>query len=161
MRSSHNSVNVIWRLGRGGGIEFLVVDSIPTHPSPRDELQTKFPGGGDEEGETPEATLRRETKEETGLRIRQKTEVIQIYRSGNGHRKYGFLTERRGCRGSMRKHDLVENDSVVKPPRWMKAGEALKVIHRHLNNESHFHIGLAALERIAITLGKPIESVLD
>ncbi|MHB1330525.1 MAG: NUDIX hydrolase [Minisyncoccota bacterium] len=160
---NHNSVVVVWRRGKDGrSVEFLVMNSIPTNPQFPKDLQVKFPGGGVEGIETPEETARRELKEETGFRVRGKTIVHRVYRSeSNGHTKYGFVVNREGCRGSLRKVLLDEGDSILYPPKWVKVSEVLAVIHQHPKNKSHLYIGIAACEYVAKELGVPIESVFD
>ena len=59
-------VNVRGVVIEGGAV--LLVEH--THPPPRDERFWVFPGGAVEPGESPEAALVREMREETGLDVR-------------------------------------------------------------------------------------------
>jgi 8-oxo-dGTP pyrophosphatase MutT (NUDIX family) len=142
---------VCWR-ERGGVIEVLVIDSIPTNPAFRREVQVKFPGGGGEFGETPEAAARREFREEVGLRIREKTPLSLIYAPRCGrHDKFGFLFERNGCRGSISKADWSDGDSRIANRRFVSIEEAKDIVYRTSRNMTQLFLAVYAereIERI-------------
>lgn len=146
--TNFNASAVCWR-ERGGVIEVLVIDSILTNPAFRREVQVKFPGGGGMLGETPEEAVRREFREEVGLRIRQKTLLSLIYAPRFGrHDKFGFLFERDGCRGSISKVDCLDQDSVITNRRFIPIKTAKDIVYRTPRNMTQLYLAVNAEKEI-------------
>jgi 8-oxo-dGTP pyrophosphatase MutT (NUDIX family) len=148
---NHNSVVVIWWM-EDGVLMTYVVDSItlsPDHPVVR---LTKIPGGRSEPGETPWQTALREVREEVGLELEPTLRPYEIHRetSRNGrHQKFGYLIPRSECRGDIRTLPLIEENSVVSPPRAIPLEEALRVIHHTPKNRYHLNTLIAAWEMVS------------
>ena len=103
-----------------GEFEFIVVDTVSTHPTTgqKSEKQTKFPGGMNRiPGEPLEMTGKREVLEETYLAF-IRYEKIWEKRVGDDHTKHGLLVRFEDCRGELRKDVLVDNGDEMSPPRW-------------------------------------------
>lgn len=89
-----------------------------------------IPGGGIEEGETPEECVIREAEEETGLIVRPKEKFLTLYEYYEEYRYTGyyFICEVTG-KGQMRLTD-VEKERGVKP-EWMPLKDAIELFSKH------------------------------
>ena len=89
-----------------------------------------IPGGGMEEGETPEACCVRETEEETGLIVRPLRQFLTLYEYYEEYRyiSYYFECEVTGS-GRMRLTDAEKQRGLE--PRWLSLQEAVDVFSRH------------------------------
>lgn len=91
--------------------------------------QVKFPGGTDSGHSTdrsPRDTLRRELREETGLRYtKPHTKIlcsIPPRVEGELHRFF-YLVPFEDCRGSLRYREIVDGRDLISPPHWVRAEE--------------------------------------
>ena len=88
------------------------------------------PGGGMEEGETPEACCIRETEEETGLIVRPLRQFLILYEYYEEYRyiSHYFVCEVTG-RGQMRLTDAEIRRGLE--PQWLSLNEAVSLFSRH------------------------------
>lgn len=147
-RVPHNSVVYIVDPGTDGMEDkVLVLTSLPLGVHDRKRARRKPPGGEakrtgpNETGpwEDPEATSKREVREETGIKIRKKTRLNPLGAVGDdvGHVKYGFWVLRSECRGSLSKKVYFDGKTKVIARRWMTISAALRVIRPKGTNSSH------------------------
>ena len=89
-----------------------------------------IPGGGMEQGETPEACCVRETEEETGLVVRPLRQFLTLYEYYEEYRyiDYYFACEVTG-KGQMRLTGAEERRGLE--PQWLPLGEAVALFSRH------------------------------
>ena len=88
------------------------------------------PGGGIEEGETPEACCVREAEEETGLVVRPLRQFLTLYEYYEEYRyiSHYFVCEVTGG-GQMRLTDAEKRRGLE--PRWLPLEEAVGLFSRH------------------------------
>ena len=88
------------------------------------------PGGGIEEGETPEACCVREAEEETGLVVRPLRQFLTLYEYYEEYRyiSHYFVCEVTGS-GQMRLTDAEKRRGLE--PRWLPLEEAVGLFSRH------------------------------
>ncbi|MDO8424087.1 MAG: hypothetical protein Q7S54_00565 [bacterium] len=128
-------------------LEFLVIESISTHPKTgqRSEKNLKFPGGVNRIPDEPiDMTGKREVLEETYLAFVRYEQVWEKQVSAE-HTKYGLLVRFDDCRGELRATELVDNGDEMSPPRW----EPLSALKFSLFS-GHQPALLAAMERLGI-----------
>ena len=89
-----------------------------------------IPGGGMEDGETPEECCVRETEEETGLIVRPVRQFLTMYEYYEGYRyiSHYFACEAEG-RGQMRLTGAEQRRGLE--PRWIPLTEAIDIFSRH------------------------------
>ncbi len=89
-----------------------------------------IPGGGLEEGETPEACVIREAEEETGYRIRPLTQFLALYEYYEEVRyvSHYFVCEVTG-KGQMKLTDAEKRRGVR--PEWIDLEEAVTIFSEH------------------------------
>ena len=133
----------------------LLIETIPQHPRPEDRSIFKIPGGSAKNNkETPEETGKREFREETGRKIRSKTElerVVSIVRPG--HSKLGYMVDDKLCKGRLYKKgdDLVyERKTRIIGWHWKTFEEALRLIPRASDNDHYHMILLMAREKLLV-----------
>ena len=87
-----------------------------------------FPGGQVEEGESPEDTLIREIKEELGLDVIVRRQIVEV--KFHGEPQYYFLAEivsgQFGTGEGEEMHNLLSSESGTYTPIWMPISELLK-----------------------------------
>jgi len=105
--------NAIWWVGEKGRPWIYFIDSAPK-ATPYD-IGSKCPGGMADPGETKTEAARRETFEETGLVIKRRIRLVQVYddQSNGSHHKFGFITPRSGCRGRIRQTPFEDRRSII------------------------------------------------
>lgn len=89
-----------------------------------------IPGGGAEEGETPEACVIRETEEETGYRVHPRTQFLTMYEYYEEVRyvSHYFVCEVTG-KGQMKLTGAEKRRGVR--PEWIDLEEAVTIFSRH------------------------------
>ncbi len=89
-----------------------------------------IPGGGLEEGETPEECVVRETEEETGLIVRPLRQFLTLYEYYEEYRYISryFVCEVTGS-GRMRLTEAEARRGLE--PRWLPLEEAVDIFSRH------------------------------
>lgn len=89
-----------------------------------------IPGGGLEQGETPEACCVREVREETGFLVRPARHILQI---SEYYEEYRFLTDYFLCEaiGTGRQQLTEEETRRGLTPRWIPLREALRIFGNH------------------------------
>lgn len=89
-----------------------------------------IPGGGMEEGETPEMCCVRETEEETGLIVRPVRQFLTMYEYYEEYRyiSHYFVCDTVGG-GRMRLTDAEKRRGLE--PRWLPLMEAVALFSRH------------------------------
>ena len=89
-----------------------------------------IPGGGMEEGETPEACCVRETEEETGLIVRPLRQFLTMYEYYEEYRYIGwyFICEVIG-RGQMNLTEAEKRRGAG--PEWLPLEEAVELFSHH------------------------------
>ena len=88
------------------------------------------PGGGMEEGETPEACCIRETEEETGFIVKPLRQFLTLAEYYEEYRyiSHYFICEITGA-GQMRLTDAEKRRGLE--PRWLPLREAVDIFSRH------------------------------
>ena len=88
------------------------------------------PGGGEEEGETPEECCVREVEEETGLIVKPLQQFLTMYEYYEEYRYISnyFICEVTG-KGHMRLTDAEIRRGVE--PQWIQLQEAVDIFSRH------------------------------
>ena len=88
------------------------------------------PGGGEEEGETPEECCVREVEEETGLIVKPLQQFLTMYEYYEEYRyiSHYFICEVTG-QGRMRLTDAEIRRGVE--PQWIPLQEAVDIFSRH------------------------------
>ncbi len=88
------------------------------------------PGGGEEEGETPEECCVREVEEETGLIVKPLQQFLTMYEYYEEYRyiSHYFICEVTG-KGHMRLTDAEIRRGVE--PQWIPLQEAVDIFSRH------------------------------
>ena len=88
------------------------------------------PGGGMEEGETPEDCCIRETEEETGFIVKPLRQFLTLYEYYEEYRyiSHYFLCEIMGA-GRMRLTDAEKRRGLE--PEWLPLEEAVRIFSRH------------------------------
>ncbi len=118
---SHFACVMIWRKSSANGeYEFLVVDSVSTHPETgrKSGPHMKFPGGMNRiPDESVDLTGKREVLEETYLAF-IRFEKVWERRVSEEHTKYGLLVRWEDCRGEMRKDFLIDNGDEMSRPHF-------------------------------------------
>lgn len=97
--------------------KILICQRTKTQPLP---LKWEFPGGKIEEGEEPEAALRRELEEELGIRAEIGAEVsrfVHHYRNGGGVELAFYLVDR---------YEGEIDNRIFKDVRWVDRKELPK-----------------------------------
>ena len=88
------------------------------------------PGGGEEEGETPEECCVREVEEETGLIVKPLQQFLTMYEY---YEKYRYISNYFICevtgKGHMRLTDAEIRRGVE--PQWIPLQEAVDIFSRH------------------------------
>ena len=89
-----------------------------------------IPGGGMEEGETPEACCVRETEEETGLAVRPLRQFLTMYEYYEEYRyiSHYFICEMTGT-GQMHLTDAEKKRGLE--PQWIPLQEAVELFSCH------------------------------
>jgi 8-oxo-dGTP pyrophosphatase MutT (NUDIX family) len=92
----------------------------------------KLPGGMHKVDDKDfEATLRREILAETGLRVRLGARLPPpLSYKLEEQWKYLFLLSRRQCKGSLRRGEISDGDSVLGEPRWVTCEELERDLFR-------------------------------
>ena len=106
---------------QGGVWHLLVQDGRPVNPVFHGtDVKTRFPGGGSEPDDSNRAeTIYREVEEETGLvRLEWSTgpEIIHEF-NDDGEQKGFHLLPFETLGGRIRKDTLIDDDTVLEPPR--------------------------------------------
>ena len=88
------------------------------------------PGGGMEEGETPEACCIRETEEETGFIVKPLRQFLTLYEYYEEYRyiSHYFICEMKGM-GKMHLTDAEKRRGLE--PQWLPLQEAVSIFSRH------------------------------
>ena len=88
------------------------------------------PGGGMEEGETPEACCVRETEEETGLIVRPAEQFLTLYEY---YEEYRYISHYFLCavlgQGRMRLTDAEKRRGLE--PAWLPLADAVRLFSQH------------------------------
>lgn len=88
------------------------------------------PGGGLEEGETPEACCVRETEEETGLIVKPLKKFLTLYEY---YEEYRYISDYFVCevtgRGQMHLTDAEKSRGLE--PRWLPLQDAVEMFSHH------------------------------
>ena len=117
-----------------------------------------FPGGGVDEGETPEQAAIRETMEELGIEVAIKQKVAEVH-FGQRSRQIYFLVERlSGEFGTGTGEEFTDSDPEspeegIYVPIWMPIEE----LPRH---EKVFPVDVARLVLKSVNAGWPAEPIL-
>jgi 8-oxo-dGTP pyrophosphatase MutT (NUDIX family) len=116
-----------------------------------------FPGGGMEEGETPQETAIREMEEETGLRVTVKQKLAEIY-FGLSYQMY-YLVERVGGEfgtGTGEEYTDADPDNRAQgsyAPTWMSLAELPE-------HENVYPTDIAELVLKSVNTGWPDEPII-
>jgi 8-oxo-dGTP pyrophosphatase MutT (NUDIX family) len=103
----------------------LLVKCLPVPPRPEDEIFYEIPGGDKKHAEGPKDTARRETREETGLKVPQKIELREVYLEEQPmHTKYGYQVRRRECKGRLRKDARDDGNKRIVGYEWVDLSRA-------------------------------------
>jgi len=117
-----------------------------------------FPGGGVDEGETPEQAAVREAMEELGIQVAIKQKVAEV-RFGHTSRQIYFLVEHvSGEFGTGTGEEFTDSDSEspeegIYIPIWMPIEELS-------NREKVFPVDVAKLVLKSVSEGWPLEPIL-
>jgi 8-oxo-dGTP diphosphatase len=116
-----------------------------------------FPGGGVDEGETPEQAAVREMEEETGLRVTVRRKLAEIH-FGLSEQAYYLVDRLNGEFGTGTGEEFTDSDpddptEGVYVPIWM----SLEELPQH---ENVYPTDLAALVLTAVNAGWPEEPIV-
>lgn len=149
---NHFAAVIFWWHDENGELMTIVVDSTPTNKDyPDQEKQTKIPGGMGKDGETCWDTARREAGlEETWLEIVCMLSTPDpFYAETKGrHTKVAYLVPIDCCTGKLRDVPLVENDSILDPPRIIPMEQAITEAYFTEYNGFHRHAFIEAWKRL-------------
>jgi 8-oxo-dGTP pyrophosphatase MutT (NUDIX family) len=127
---------VVYKVERGQ-VYLLVQNSRSQDPRfRRQPVHVKFPGGTDDgcsSDISPKDTLRRELREETGLRYGEPDPKILCslppVREGELHRFF-YLVPFEDCRGSLRHGEITDGRDLISSPRWVRADELGRELYK-------------------------------
>jgi len=119
-----------WTKTRAGSRAVVVRDSMILLSHEVNSGWWLVPGGGEEEGETPEECCVREVEEETGLIVKPLQQFLTMYEYYEEYRyiSHYFICEVTG-KGHMRLTDAEIRRGVE--PQWIQLQEAVDIFSRH------------------------------
>ena len=119
-----------WTKTRAGSRAVVVRDSMILLSHEVNSGWWLVPGGGEEEGETPEECCVREVEEETGLIVKPLQQFLTMYEYYEEYRyiSHYFICEVTG-QGRMRLTDAEIRRGVE--PQWIPLQEAVDIFSRH------------------------------
>lgn len=119
-----------WTKTRAGSRAVVVRDSMILLSHEVNSGWWLVPGGGEEEGETPEECCVREVEEETGLIVKPLQQFLTMYEYYEEYRYISnyFICEVTG-KGHMRLTDAEIRRGVE--PQWIQLQEAVDIFSRH------------------------------
>ena len=119
-----------WTKTRAGSRAVVVRDSMILLSHEVNSGWWLVPGGGEEEGETPEECCVREVEEETGLIVKPLQQFLTMYEYYEEYRyiSHYFICEVTG-KGHMRLTDAEIRRGVE--PQWIPLQEAVDIFSRH------------------------------
>lgn len=119
-----------WTKTRAGSRAVVVRDSMILLSHEVNSGWWLVPGGGEEEGETPEECCVREVEEETGLIVKPLQQFLTMYEYYEEYRYISnyFICEVTG-KGHMRLTDAEIRRGVE--PQWIPLQEAVDIFSRH------------------------------
>jgi 8-oxo-dGTP pyrophosphatase MutT (NUDIX family) len=146
---NHNSRVAITRQDpKGDAAQVLLLKCLLVPPRPEDEIFYEVPGGDKKSAEEPEVTARRETKEETGLKVPKKVKLRKVYLEElRWHTKHGFQVRRRECRGRLRKDAHDDGGKRIVGYEWVDVRDAPSMVPPSKDSRSQ-HDFLCELEKL-------------
>ena len=119
-----------WTKARAGSRAVVVRDGMILLSHEVNSGWWLVPGGGEEEGETPEECCVREVEEETGLIVKPLQQFLTMYEYYEEYRYISnyFICEVTG-KGHMRLTDAEIRRGVE--PQWIPLQEAVDIFSRH------------------------------
>ena len=119
-----------WTKTRAGSRAVIVRDGMILLSHEVNSGWWLVPGGGEEEGETPEECCVREVEEETGLIVKPLQQFLTMYEYYEEYRyiSHYFICEVTG-QGRMRLTDAEIRRGVE--PQWIPLQEAVDIFSRH------------------------------
>lgn len=146
---AHFACAVICRRTREG-METLVFDSVSTDPRTgrKSEVQIKFPGGMQKGSEEPFNTMKREVREETGLKVERGREVYRAPSPSDPKLiQFGYLVEIDDCSGRLYDKKLItDGNTELSNLRWVN----LRVVRRGGLFPTHHGVFLSALNDLSL-----------
>ncbi len=134
----HNSVVFILKPTERRVPDVLLLRAMPNMHIAEEEVHYRPPGGTAEGKETPEETARRETRQETGLKIPSSAPLNLFYKREFGrHTKYGFWIMRSDCRGSYNKFTRHDRKNRIIGRTWVPLDEAQNLIPPSEKGSTH------------------------
>ncbi|MBX4198698.1 NUDIX hydrolase [Candidatus Parcubacteria bacterium] len=157
--SPHSSRMVISHPeNKDGEAQILLLKCQPFPNKPEDVPWYEIPGGDykpqatlDAPKETPEETAKRETREETGLKIPQNAPIEEFYLEilPSGHKKHGFHVTRKCCKGKRHKTPRNDGNKRILENDWFKVSDALALIQPGEDGRTQYDILLEFQQFIA------------
>ncbi len=147
--------NAVWWM-ENGQLMIIFIDSAPK--SAPKATGSKCPGGMAKENETASEAARRETEEETGLKIKTKANLIEVHRvdQSDNHTKVGFVTPKGLTRNYPRKTPFEDGKSIIYKVYPILLEEALVKVYKTETNPFHYDFLVAVRKHLYLKLGIPL-----
>ena len=95
--------------------------------------QVKFPGGtniGHPEDGGPVDTLKREVKEETGMRLDAPKYLCDLPENRDGIRRWFYLSAIEDCVGELRREEILDGSDILSSPYWVRVDHLSRMLFR-------------------------------
>lgn len=137
---------IIWK-EEAGVVSLLLQDSRSINPRYAGyPPQTKFPGGGEKEGDISRfRALKREIEEETYLDLKEEDSVELVYEEATGDPKAFYLVNINSLTGQLRTETILDGTDLLSPPRFepiTRVGRMLYPTHQRAFLKVLQHFGL-------------------